>query len=156
LQIGQPPPSLIETLGRLLDAYLHKSTVTQPIEFFHSLLLGFCNHESVSLWAIQEEDPALIRHVDEQGEERLPGKLADADSGSVRDSFVAEWSDELLAEGGECADCPFFSPCQGYFKWPRRDYDCAGVKTLFATLKQAGDELRKDLDAAPPAGAEHP
>lgn len=156
LQIGQPETSLIEALARLLDDYLHKSTVTQPIECFHSLLLGFCNHEPVSLWAIQEEDPALIRYVDEQGEERLPGKLAEAECGSAPDSFVENWGKSLLAESAECADCPFFSPCRGYFKWPRRDYDCAGVKTLFTTLRQAGGELREDLAAVPPAEGTNP
>ena len=151
LQVGQPQASMIESLARLLDEYLHKSTVTQPIEYFHSLLLGFCNHEPVSLWAIQEEDPALVRYVDEQGEERLPGRLAGAECGSAPDSFVENWGKSLVAESAECADCPFFSPCQGYFKWPRRDYDCAGVKTLFTTLRLAGGELRADLAAAPPA-----
>jgi hypothetical protein len=156
LQVGQPAPSLIASLARLLDDYLHKSTVTQPIEYFHSLLLGFCNHEPVSLWAIQEEDPALIRYVDEHGEEHLPGKLAQAHPGPAPENFVADWGARLLAEGAECAGCPFFPPCRGYFKWPRRDYDCAGVKILFTTLQQAAGELREDLAAAPSTGEASP
>jgi hypothetical protein len=156
LQVGQPDASLIEALALVLDDYLHKTTVTQPIEYFHSLLLGFCNHEPVSLWAIQEEDPALIRYIDARGEERLPGKLAEIESGPAPDHFVEHWKKSLLAEGAECVDCLFFATCRGYFKWPRRDYDCAGVKSLFTTLKRAGDELRNDLAAAPPSGAETP
>jgi hypothetical protein len=160
LQLGQPEALQIELLARLLDDYLHKATVMQPIEFFHSLLLGFCNQIPVSLWAIQEEHPALLRHVDEQGNERLPGKLAsfnpnaassaelNAELAKAPERFVAEWSRSLLAEGAECSSCGFFSVCQGYFKWPRRDYQCVGVKTLFTTLEQAGDELREDLEAA--------
>jgi hypothetical protein len=35
-----------------------------------------------------------------------------------------------MRSGAECADCPFFTVCRGYFKWPQRDYDCTGVKTL--------------------------
>jgi hypothetical protein len=156
LHIGQPEAPLIEQLARLLDVFLHRATVAAPIEYFHSLLFAFCHREPVSLWAIQEEDPALIRYVDEQGEERLPGKLAEAECGSAPDSFVENWGKSLLAEGAECADCPFFSPCRGYFKWPRRDYDCAGVKTLFTTLRQAGGELREDLAAVPPAEGANP
>jgi hypothetical protein len=147
LHIGQPQPALIEPLARLLDDYLHRPTVAQPIEYFHSLLLGLCHQEPVSLWTIQEEDPALLRYVDEQGVERLPGKLAESDPGHEPAGFVERWSDSLLAEGAECAGCPFFAPCRGYFKWPRRDYDCAGVKTLFHTVKRAADELRDDLAA---------
>ena len=156
LHIGQPEAALIEPLARLLDDYLHRPTVAQPIEYFHSLLLGLCHQEPVNLWAIQEEDPALVRYVDEQGAERLPGKLAEADPTSDPESFVARWADRLLAEGTECAQCPFFAPCRGYFKWPRRDYDCAGVKTLFNTLQQAADELRGDLGAIPPAMGDNP
>jgi hypothetical protein len=42
-------------------------------------------------------------------------------------------------------DCPFFAYCGGYFKWPRRDYDCAGVKRLFDTLQTAATEVRQAL-----------
>lgn len=148
LQISQPTPELIEQLTRLLDDYLHRPTVSQPIEYFHSVLLGLCHREPVSLWAIQEEDPALIRYIDDQGDERLPGKLAEAEAGSDDPAaFVDRWRGNLLAEGAECADCPFFALCLGYFKWPHRDYDCGGVKSLFHTLQQAADELRRDVAA---------
>ena len=128
LKIGQPPPTLIESLARLLDDYLHKGMIAQPIECFHSLLLGLCRDEPVDLWAIQEEDPALVRYIDEQGTERLPGRLSGLACGPAPEDFLADWSARLLAEGAECADCPFFAPCRGYFKWPRRGYDCTGVR----------------------------
>ena len=154
LKIGQHPAALIESLARLLGDYLHKTMVTQPIEWFHSLLLGFLSDEPVSLWAIQEEDPALVRYVDDQGTRRLPGRLAELVCGPAPENFVADWSARLVAEGAECSHCPFFSPCRGYFKWPRPDYDCAGVKALLATLKEAADELRADIAAASsPSGA---
>lgn len=152
LQVGQPAPPLIESLARLLDDYLHRPTVGQPIEYFHSVLLGLCHRQPISLWAIQEEDPALVRHVNPGGEERLPGKLAGADVGVRPETFVEQWASRLRSEGAECAECPFFAPCRGYFKWPRRDYDCAGVKTLFRTLQQAADALRADIAAIPPTG----
>jgi len=148
LKIGQHSAALIESLARLLGDYLHKGMVTQPIECFHSLLLGFLGNDPVSLWAIQEEDPALVLYVDDQGTRRLPGRLAELFCGPAPENFVADWSARLLADGAECADCPFFTHCRGYFKWPRRDYDCAGVKALFATLQKAADTLRVDIAAA--------
>jgi hypothetical protein len=157
LNIGQPSAPMVEQLVHLLHDYLHRSTISQPIEFFHSMLLGLCRREPVSLWAIQEEDPALIRHVDEQGDERSPGRLAEADLGPDPAGFVERWSRSLVAEGAECAKCPFVSACRGYFKWPQRDYDCTYVKTLLHTLRRAADELRGDLAAIPPhAGASPP
>ena len=48
---------------------------------------------------------------------------------------------------GECCECEFFAHCGGYFKWPRKDYDCSGVKTLFRTLRDASAALRHDLNA---------
>lgn len=148
LKVGQPRPALIDALARVLDDYLHKATVTQPIEFFHSLLLGLCTDQPVNLWAIQEEDPALIRAIDDDGTERLPGRLSHLVAGPAPERFVADWSARLSAEGAECAHCPFFSACRGYFKWPAREYDCAGVKDLLSSLKQAAETLRADLTAA--------
>jgi hypothetical protein len=148
LMIGQPSADLIESLARLLGDYLHKNMVAQPIECFHSLLLGFCRDEPISLWAIQEEDPALTRWVDAQGTERLPGRLSELVCDRAAERFVADWTSGLVFDGAECADCPFFSACRGYFKWPNHDYDCTGVKSLLETLRKAADELRADIAAA--------
>ena len=150
LHPGQPGPALIQTLTGLLEDYLHRPTVAQPMEFFHSLLLAFCHEDAVDLWQVQEEDPALVRYVDDAGTEKLPGKLAvlTAQSDSEPANFVENWATTLLAEGSECSGCEFFTPCRGYFKWPQRDYDCAGIKTLLQTLRQAAGELRRDLAAA--------
>ena len=156
LQVGQPTAPLTEQLVWLLDDFLRSPTISEPIEYFHSLLLGFYHNEPVSLWAIQEEDPALIRYIDEQGVEQLPGKLREADPGSDPASFVERWGNTLLSEGAECTECPFFASCRGYFKWPRRDYDCTGVKTLFHTLQQAADELRHDISSIPQARGTSP
>jgi len=72
------------------------------------------------------------------------------ESSELPAGFVERWTNTLLAEDAECGECPFFTPCRGYFQWPGRDYDCAGVKTLFHTLQQAADELRRDLAAVAP------
>lgn len=163
LELGTPDAPLCEALGRLLQAYLHGSTVAQPVEPFHSLLMAYYHDEPANLWAIQEEDPALVRYVDDQGIERLPGKLAGAEclpdlgtdpagdpgpEGSDPDRFVERFAAELSAAGGECIDCPFFDRCRGYFKWPDREYSCAGIRPLLGTLEAAGLALRADLAAA--------
>jgi hypothetical protein len=155
LELDQPEAYLVEALVGVLDAYLHQSTVSQPIEPFHSLLLAFFRDESTSLWAIQEEDPAILRHVDELGDERLPGKLIDAAPEIDPTGFVEHWVETLIAAGAECADCPFLAHCRGYFKWPQRDYLCAGVKDLFHTLHQAAGDLQRDLATIPEQRAGH-
>lgn len=150
LQIGQPAAELLPPLINTLDDYLHRPTVALPLEFFHSLLLAFCREESIDLWRVQEEDPALLRYVDDTGTEQLPGKLAvqEFTDSAEPDDFVERWAADRLQEGGECSTCSFFAQCRGYFKWPQRDYDCSGVKTLLQTLRQAGEELRRDLAEA--------
>src|SRR5262249_9685802 len=42
----------------------------------------------------------------------------------------------------ECADCEYSNHCHGFFKSPRADYDCNGVKELFAKLTEAAANLR--------------
>jgi hypothetical protein len=41
---GQPDESLVAELQRLARFYLHQSTVSEPIEFFHSLFLAMYHH----------------------------------------------------------------------------------------------------------------
>lgn len=150
LQIGQPAEGLMQPLIDTLDDYLHRPTVALPLEFFHSLLLAFCREEPIDLWQVQEEDPALVRYVDDAGAEQLPGKLAVQDFAAIAEpaSFVEHWAAARLQDGGECSKCSFFAQCRGYFKWPKRDYDCTGIKMLLQTLRQAGEELRRDLAEA--------
>jgi hypothetical protein len=150
LDIGQPDTVSLQKLSELLHEYLYRSTVAQPLEFFHSVLLAWCREETVNLWAVQEDDPALLRYIDDTGAEKLPGKLASErlQTGTDPADFVETWQNDLLAAAGECSGCAFFAHCRGYFKWPRRDYDCAGIKHLLQTLQQAAGELRRDLIAA--------
>lgn len=142
--VKQPGPDLIDELNEVLNLYLYRPTVSQPVEFFHTLLLAFYRWEPASLWEIQEEDPARFCHVEDDGEEVAPRGVAD----------VAEYRRELLAEGGECARCEFFAHCGGYFKWPERGYDCAGVRSLFVALSEAAGELHGDVEAYDAARAE--
>jgi hypothetical protein len=154
--VRQPEWELIEELFAVLDLYLHRSTVSQPVEWFHSLLLAACWEAPTSLWSVQEEDPARVRYVTDEGEETISPRFA----GTVRppdlDDFVAGHQAALLAKGSECAGCDFFGTCGGYFKWPREEYRCDGVKSLFRTLTEAAEELRQDLRAALDAPAASP
>jgi hypothetical protein len=147
LDVSQPDPAQISELQEILRFYLHQSTVSQPIEYFHSLLMGWVHRNPARLWSIQEEDPSLTRFVTDQGEEipsrRLAGGGLSADAAKDLEAFKRE----LVAEKGECVTCDFFEVCEGYFKRPRRDYSCKGVRSLFKTIYEAADELR-DLVAA--------
>lgn len=144
----QPGPDLIDELHEVLNLYLYRPSVSQPVEFFHSLFLAFYRWESATLWEIQEEDPARFRHVTDDGEEVAPRRAPRCGAGDAATvAGTADYRRELLAEGGECAGCEFFAYCGGYFKWPARDYDCAGVKTLFGALSEAAGELHGDVEA---------
>ena len=126
LDVQQPDEDLLTELESVLDLYLHLSSVNQPIEFFHSLLLSFYRNEPASLWAITETDPALVRYV--------------GDDGSVVNV-------DLNSETTECYECEFRDRCRGYFKFPDHNYNCDGVKDLFRTLKNAAGEVRQDLES---------
>jgi hypothetical protein len=149
---GQPDESLVAELLRLARFYLHQSTVSEPIEFFHSLFLAMYHHDPVTLWTIQEEDPSLIRYITDRGEETLPGRLAGVALNQGFSTFVQELQDGVAGETGECVNCDFLRQCQGYFKWPRREYRCDGVKALLQILKSAAEELRADVASFPAPG----
>lgn len=131
--VKQPGPDLIEELHEVLNLYLYRPTVSQPVEFFHTLFLSFYNGEPATLWEIQEENPAHFRYVTDEGELADPRRPPPA-------AAVCE-------ANAECADCEFLPRCAGYFKCPDRSYDCAGVKSLFAALREAAGELRGDVEA---------
>jgi len=149
LEPGQPTPALIEELMTVVEFYLHQSTVAQPIDYFQGILLGFYHQEPAPLWAVLDEDPAWLRYVADDGAESLYGRLAGVDITVAPDAGLAVWMEQILAAGAECQTCEFRQSCGGYFKWPRPDYDCAGVKRLFRTLRDAAAELRRDLDVGP-------
>jgi len=142
---GQPEESLSDELQRIARFFLHQSTVSEPIEFFHSLFLAFYHQDPVTLWIIQEEDPSLIGYVNDQGEETLPGRLAGEGDNQGLSTFLRELRDGTAAEPGECAGCEFLRHCLGYFKWPAKEYRCDVVKVLMHTLYSAAEELRADM-----------
>ena len=145
LEGGQPEASLLNEMQRIAHVYLHQSTVSEPIEFFHSLFLAFYQRTPMTLWSIQEEDPSWIRHINDMGEETMPGRLAGVKACEDFSLFVQKMLNEIIAEKGECVECEYLAHCQGYFKWPRREYRCDGVKALMHTLWSAAEELRTDI-----------
>lgn len=144
LEVTRLDAALIQELNQVLELYLHRTSVTQPIDYFHSSLLAFYRQHPVTLWSVQEEDPAVFRSVTEQGEETLAGRLAGIIVRGSKGAFVERLQRVLLAKS-ECGDCEFFAYCGGYFKWPCPQYLCNGVKALFRNLQQAAAELRCDL-----------
>jgi hypothetical protein len=145
LELDQPDRSLIEELTRVLNLYLHRANVNQPIEFFHTMLLSFYQQRHASLWEIAEEDPSRVRYVMDDGSETISRRFDGSKLESDLEGFVERFAHELLAEKRECHDCEFFSRCGGYFKWPDRSYSCAGIRQLFSTLASAADEVKEDL-----------
>jgi len=155
LEMSQPEPALIQELLQVVALYLHQSTVSQPVEFIHSIFWSFYNKNPVTLWAIQEEDPARIRYITDLGVETLSRRFAGAALKYGVASFIQEFTEALIGEKQECGDCEFFENCAGYFKWPRKDYRCGGVKALFQTLRAAAEELGADLAAFRTPGQEN-
>ena len=148
LEVGQTDPALIEELMEVLGFYLRQPTVAQPVEFFHGTLLGFFHDEPAPLWVVLDENPQYQRQINDDGTEDLPGRLAGTGIALAADADLSQWIEQALAVDDECQRCEFLKSCGGYFKWPRRDYDCAGVKRLFGELRDAAAELRHDLSGA--------
>lgn len=146
LDVGQPAPPVVAELLDALAFYLHGTGVTEPVEFFHSLLMA-CFHEvPISLWDIQEEDPATFRYITDDGRETPVGRLAHLPLAELLTPDGA-CDTERLAAHAECGQCPYRQPCGGYFKWPDPDYSCKGVKEVFGRIEAAARDLKGDIDA---------
>ena len=128
LEVGQPSPAELDELAAVLDFYLHGSACRQPIEFFHAALRALYHRQPITLREIQDDDPARMRRVDRDGIQ-WPGR-----------------HQALVAETAECRTCEFWNLCAGYFKWPRRDYDCTGIKRVLRTLVAVAADRRSDVE----------
>ena len=150
LEVGQPDETQIAELAEVLELYLHRSGISQPIEFFHTLFLSSFNGSSVSLWDVQEEDPDYFCFVSDNGRETISPRFAGVEPvNAVGERVGNEGRQESTLE---CYTCEFFSTCRGYFKWPDSGYDCAGVKSLFKTIESAAAQLNQDVKAAAASG----
>lgn len=145
LQMEQPTAPLMIEVQEVLDLYLHRSYVRQPIEFFQAMLLSFYQGNPISLWDVAEENPAKIRYVTEDGSETISRRFFGITPEGDLDEFVWHFGKGLLDDHTECHDCDYFTNCQGYFKWPDRNYSCDGIKNMFATLEAATNDVRNDL-----------
>jgi len=155
LEPSQPEPALIEELLDVADLYLHQSTVSQPVEFIHSMFLAFYHREPISLWAVQEEDPSFMRYITDQGTETISRRFAGVKLNYDLTLFIEKFMEGLFNGGSECSGCEFLESCSGYFKWPRKEYRCDGVKAVFQKLQETAEELRADFASFPsPNGAE--
>jgi len=142
---GQPTPETLAELKGALEFYLHGPMVEAPVEFFHTLLAAMSGADAESLWMVLEEDPAAFLHYDADGHARLPRAGAFEPVEIASTGFVNNHFKNLVEQGGECATCPWRTPCRGYFKWPDPAYSCEGVKQLFAMAEAAADEIGRDL-----------
>ena len=59
LEMRQPDQQLLKEVEGVLDFYLHRSHVRQPIDFFHTTLTSFFHETPISLWEIAEETPVI-------------------------------------------------------------------------------------------------
>jgi hypothetical protein len=147
IEATQPDAAGIRALHQVLDLYLHRPGIGQPVEFFHSMLLAIYHDQPASLWAIQEEDPAGNCYVTDEGHETISRRFAgEHGAGDIR-TFLDRFQVDLLEQGLECRGCEYFTRCGGYFKWPDRAYRCAGIKTIFQGIRTASEELKKDTTA---------
>jgi hypothetical protein len=142
----QPDEALIAELAQILELYLHRPNVAQPVEYFHSTFLEFFHEQANTLWSVQEEDPTVVRYITGDGKETISPRFNGMSFGADLGSFVVDYQKTLLAEKAECESCEFWNNCGGYFKWPARQYSCDGVKKLFRTLQEAAGELRRELE----------
>ena len=133
-----------DELASTLDYYLHNPLVTQPIEFFHSAVVGFYRCQSVSLWEIQQESPKFHAYVQDDGTVVLSKRLSNIPVLDSDDQFLRVLSERLLSSGYECADCGYFDWCGGYFKMPDPNYSCHQAKILFSRLMEAAADLKSD------------
>jgi hypothetical protein len=154
LELSQPEPALLEELLQVTGLYLHQSTVSQPVEYIHGMFLAFFRGDPATLWTVQEEDPSRNRYITDQGMETISARFAGVDLKHGVTSFIKRFTEELLTEKHECTRCGFLERCLGYFKWPRKEYRCDGVKAVLQKLKDAAEELKADLSSFPPPSGE--
>jgi hypothetical protein len=145
---GQPGPQRVEEMAHVLNFYLRQSTVSQPVEFFHTMLFAFFNDKPLNLWTVCEENPFQYRYVTDQGRETISARFTDTELPDDLNTFDKTFIKRLCEEAPECRNCEFLANCEAYFKWPNRDFPCDDVKMLLRTLQEAAAELKRDYAAS--------
>jgi hypothetical protein len=142
LEATEPTMESLADLQSLIEYYLHQQTITQPMEFIHSVLMGFFHNDPVSLWKIQEEDPLEFGYVDEDGREHISARLKNRVFPEIIMNCFENSHSDLSSEFPVCARCEFLAPCACYFKFPDQSYDCRGIKRIFSFLLDTASQLR--------------
>ncbi len=132
----QPSSEAIAELAAAADFYLHDPMVESPIEYFQSALAVLLGTGEGHLWSFLEKDPAL--YVRPDADETLHHS----------EDFVEAHLRDLIERQAECATCRWQNLCAGYFKQPDPAYDCSGIKSIFASLETAANEINGDLSAS--------
>jgi len=153
---GQPGPQRVEEMAQVLNFYLRQSTVSQPVEFFHTMLFAFFNDKPLNLWSVCEENPLQYRYITNQGRETLSARFTDTEFPDDLNTFDKTFIKRLRDEAPECRDCEFLAYCDAYFKWPNWEFRCDGVKTLLRTLQKTAAELKRDYAASADAAEKKP
>jgi len=148
LEVLQPNSTQAEEMLKILEFYLHSTTLAEPIEYFHSILFSFFRHEPKTLWEIQEEDPSIYCRIDENGRKTPSRRLPWNTPVNRANSFVHDFKKELIAENNDCSRCEFIDHCVGFFKLPIHQYNCKTMKRLFQILRDTAEELRRDIDSS--------
>ena len=99
LELFQPEPALIDELLHIAGLYLHQSTVSHPVEYIHSMFLAFYHGDPINLWTVQEEDPACMRYITDQGTETISRRFAGVDLNQDITSFIEKFIEGRLKEG---------------------------------------------------------
>jgi hypothetical protein len=138
----QPSPDAIGELHAVLEAYLHDPQTTASVQPFDSALAFWLHGHPSTVWAALDLDPAHVRTVQDGDAPRTAAAPPDGPG------IVAAIAARLVADGAECATCPFVGWCAGFFKWPDPAYACEAVKPLLGAIGDAAAQIARDLDEA--------
>ncbi len=100
LAAQQPTPAAVAELASVLEAYLHDSQATEPVEFFHSALAHDVHGVPTTLWMAVERDPAFHQRMAEDG-------TADPREPPPDEGFVAAHLSGVDRGRGGVRDVPF-------------------------------------------------
>ncbi len=145
LETGQPDDGVLTELAEVLDYYLHSAMAASPVDFFHGLCMAFYTGQPITLWDIQEEDPASFQFVRDDGVVEFSQRIPKPHRLEEARAFLVRLKKALIQEGGECSGCDFFQYCLGYFKMPDPHFSCDGITRLLGIIRSAATELKRDV-----------
>lgn len=142
LLLQQPTPEVVSELYSVLKTYLHDPQTNASVQPFDSALAFWLHGNPATVWMALDLDPAYVRQVPDIAETQQVTAIADDPD------FVGGTLDRLIANGAECADCPFVGWCAGFFKWPNPNYTCEAIKPLLGSIADSAAQIARDLEEA--------